>query len=78
MVVCVQRNQMKEPWLLASSHSDLTGPAIKHVYGKRFTMEETFRDVKKPRLGLGLKQTVMELNDRRDALFLLAVLATRC
>ena len=28
-----------------------------------------------PRLGLGLKPTVMERNDRRDALFLLAVLA---
>jgi len=75
MVVCVQQQQMQEPWLLASSRSDLTGTAIKHLYGKRFTVEETFRDVKNPRLGLGLKQTVMERNDRRDALFLLAVLA---
>ena len=75
MVVCVQQKQMQEPWLLASSRSDLTGTAIKHLYGKRFTVEETFRDVKNPRLGLGLKQTVMERNDRRDALFLLAVLA---
>jgi len=75
MVVCVQQQQMQEPWLLASSRSDLPGTAIKHLYGKRFTVEETFRDVKNPRLGLGLKQTVMERNDRRDALFLLAVLA---
>ncbi len=75
MVVCVQQKQRKEPWLLASSRSDLTGTAITHLYGKRFTVEETFRDVKNPRLGLGLKQTVMERNDRRDALFLLAVLA---
>lgn len=75
VVVCVQQQQMKEPWLLASSRSDLTGTAIKHLYGKRFTVEETFRDVKNPRLGLGLKQTVMERNDRRDALCLLAVLA---
>ena len=75
MVVCVQQPPMQEPWLLASSRSDLTGTAIKHLYGKRFTVEETFRDVKNPRLGLGLKQTVMERNDRRDALFLLAVLA---
>jgi hypothetical protein len=75
LVVCVQRKQMKEPWLLASSRSDLTGTAIKHRYSKRFTVEETFRDVKNPHLGLGLKQTVMERNDRRDALFLLAVLA---
>jgi hypothetical protein len=75
MVVCVQQTRMKEPWLLASSRSDLTGAAIKHRYSKRFTVEETFRDVKNPRLGLGLKQTVMARNDRRDALFLLAVLA---
>lgn len=75
MVVCVQQPQMQEPWLLASSRSDLTGTAITHRYGKRFTVEETFRDVKNPHVGLGLKQTVMERNDRRDALFLLAVLA---
>jgi hypothetical protein len=75
MVVCVQQQEMQEPWLLASSRSDLQGAAITHLYGKRFTVEETFRDVKNPRLGLGLKQTVMERNDRRDALFLLAVLA---
>jgi hypothetical protein len=66
---------MQEPWLLASSRSDLTGTAITHLYGTRFTGEETFRDVKNPRLGLGLKQPVMARNDRRDALFLLAVRA---
>jgi hypothetical protein len=75
MVVCVQQQQMQEPWRLASSRSDLTGTAITHRYGKRFTVEETCRDVKNPQLGLGLKQPVMEGNDRRDALFLLAVLA---
>ena len=75
MVVCVQQQEMQEPWRLASSRSDLQGAAITHLYGKRFTVEETFRDVKNPRLGLGLKQTVMERHDRRDALFLLAVLA---
>jgi hypothetical protein len=75
MVVCVQQPPMQAPWLLASSRSDLTGTAITHLYGRRFMVEETFRDVKNPRLGLGLKPTVMERNDRRDALFLLAVLA---
>jgi hypothetical protein len=75
IVVCVQHQQLLERWLLASSRSDLTGTAITRRYGKRFTVEETFRDVKNPHLGLGLKQTVMERNDRRDALFLLAVLA---
>lgn len=31
--------------------------------------------MKDPRFGLGRKQTIIERNDRRDALFLLAVLA---
>ena len=38
-------------------------------------MEETFRDVKNPRVGLGLKQAVIARHDRRDALCLRAVLA---
>jgi Transposase DDE domain len=75
VVVCVQDKAMKEPWCLVSSRQDLTGVEIKVVYGRRFTVEETFRDVKNPRFGLGLKQTVIARNDRRDALFLLAVLA---
>jgi hypothetical protein len=75
MVVCVQQQERQEPWLLASRRSALQGAAIKHCYGKRFTVEETCRDVQNPRLGLGLKHTVLERNDRRDALFLLAVLA---
>ena len=75
VVVCVQDKAMQEPWCLVSSRHDLTGGAIKVAYGRRFTVEETFRDVKNPRFGLGLKQVVIARNDRRDALFLLAVLA---
>jgi hypothetical protein len=75
VVVCVQDKAMKEPWCLVSSRPDLPGVEIKVAYGRRFTVEETFRDVKNPRFGLGLKQAVIERNDRRDALFLLAVLA---
>jgi hypothetical protein len=75
IVVCVQDKAMKEPWCLVSSLLDIKGVEIKVAYGRRFTVEETFRDVKNPRFGLGLKQTIIERNDRRDALFLLAVLA---
>lgn len=74
-VVGVQQKRMKKPWQLASRRSDLTGTAIKHHYRTRFTVEVTCRDVKNPRLGLGLQPTVMARHDRRDALFLLAVLA---
>ncbi len=75
VVVCVQDRGMKDAWCLATSRSDLSGTEIKKAYGRRFSVEETFRDMKNPRLGLGLKQTVVKRNDRRDALFLLAVLA---
>jgi hypothetical protein len=75
VVVCVQDKAMKEPWCLVSSRHDFKGVEIKVAYGRRFTVEETFRDVKNPRFGLGLTQAVIERNDRRDALFLLAVLA---
>ncbi len=75
VVVCVQEKGMKDAWCLATSRNDLSGSEIKKAYGKRFSVEETFRDLKNPRVGLGLKQTVVKRNDRRDALFLLAVLA---
>lgn len=75
VVVCVQDKGMKDAWCLASSRADLSGTEIKKAYGRRFSLEETFRDTKNPRLGLGLKQTVITRNDRRDMLFLLAVLA---
>lgn len=75
VVICVQEPAMKDAWCLASSRAALPGSEIKEAYGRRFTGEETCRDVKNPRLGLGLKQTVITRNDRRDRLFLLAVLA---
>ena len=75
VVVCVQEPAMQDAWCLVSSRADWTGSRLKQAYGRRFTVEETFRDLKNPRLGLGLKQTVITRNDRRDRLFLLAVLA---
>jgi hypothetical protein len=75
MVGCVPAHERQEPWLLASRRSALQGAAIKPLDGNRVTVEETFRDVQNPRLGLGRKQTVRERNDRRDARFLLAGLA---
>lgn len=73
--VCVQEAGMKDVWCLVSSRSEWMGSQLKLSYAKRFTVEESFRDLKNPRLGLGLKQTVITRNDRRDRLFLLAVLA---
>jgi hypothetical protein len=73
--VCLRERAMKDVWCLVSSRSEWTGTEMKRSYGKRFSVEESFRDLKNPRLGLGLKQTVITRNDRRDKLFLLAVQA---
>src|SRR5690606_24211979 len=44
-------------------------------YGRRFTIEETFRDSKDIRFGLGLKATHIGRADRRDRLLFLFAMA---
>lgn len=44
VVVCVKANGMTDTWCLATSHGDRTGAEIVKLYGKRFTVEESFRD----------------------------------
>lgn len=73
-IVCVKAKGMKEPWLLATSRSDLTASAVVKIYGRRFTIEETFRDLKDPRYGYGLSATRVRSPKRRDRLFLLFAL----
>lgn len=51
-VVTVHAPGMKEPWFLATSLPD-PAPIIVQIYGYRFTIEETFRDKKDPRFGMG-------------------------
>jgi hypothetical protein len=45
------------------------------LYAKRFRMEETFRDVKNLRLGMGLSSAHVKSPDRRDRLLLVSALA---
>jgi hypothetical protein len=66
---------MQKPWRLASRHDALQGADSNNLYGTRVTVEETCRDRKHPRRGLGLTQTVVQRHDRRDVLFLLATRA---
>ena len=47
--------------LKASSRTDLKLTDIVSLYGRRFTIEETFRDTKDLRFGLGLSATVAPL-----------------
>jgi hypothetical protein len=73
-VVVVHDKRMKEPWFLATSLGSQTAAAIVKCYGRRFTIEETFRDQKDLRFGLGLRATHIRHAARRDRfLFLLAI-----
>lgn len=74
-VVCVKKKGMKEAWFLATSRADLAGSEIVDLYARRFTIEETFRDDKDDRFGLGLKEATIGDPKRRDRLLLLLAIA---
>lgn len=74
-VVVVHQAKMKEPWCLATSLSAKTAAEIVALYAKRFTIEETFRDAKDLRFGMGLSATHIRDGGRRDRLLLLAAIA---
>jgi len=74
-VVCVKKKGMKEAWFLATSRADLSGEEIVDFYSRRFTIEESFRDDKDDRFGLGLKEATIGDPKRRDRLLLLLAIA---
>ena len=74
-VVLVHARNMKEPWCIATSLSSKTASEVVKLYGRRFTIEETFRDTKDIRFGLGLKATHIGRADRRDRLLFLFAMA---
>lgn len=74
-VVVVHAPRMKEAWCLATTLSDAKATDVVKLYGRRFTIEETFRDQKNLRFGLGLSATHIGRTDRRDRLLLLAAIA---
>ena len=74
-VVIARDAKMKSGWYLASSLKSGSVTELKRLYGKRFTIEETFRDIKDMRYGMSLSWTRVKRTDRRDRLFLLATIA---
>jgi hypothetical protein len=74
-VVVVHDRKMKEAWCLASSLADLSAAEIVKLYGRRFSIEETFRDTKDLHFGMGLRATHIRSGDRRDRLLLLVAIA---
>jgi hypothetical protein len=74
-VVSIHAKGMKDAWFLATNLEGQNARDIVNLYARRFTIEETFRDQKNPRFGLGMNHTRAKTPERRDRLLLLAALA---
>jgi hypothetical protein len=74
-VVVVHAAAMKDSWCLATSRADWQASMVVKMYGRRFTIEETFRDTKDLHFGMGLKATHIKTPARRDRLLLLVAVA---
>ena len=74
-VVLKHQKGMKEAWCLATNRPELGAAEIVERYAKRFTIEETFRDLKDNHFGMGLSATHIGTPERRDRLLFIAAVA---
>lgn len=74
-VVCVHDKKMKQAWYLASSLTSLGTRRIISLYGRRFTCEEDYRDIKDLRFGMGLSSISIQKAERRDRFLLVSALS---
>lgn len=65
----------KEPWLLATTLTDLTPAHVAVLYATRMRLEETFRDAKCPRYGWFLDFVRSRRPDRYAVLWLIVAIA---
>jgi hypothetical protein len=66
-----------EPWLLAVSPSlDLTPTQVVAIYARRMQIEQSFRDLKSHRYGVGFEDSLTRTRDRLAALLLILALAS--
>ncbi len=67
----------REPWLLSCSLglSHLSAETIVSLYAQRMTIEQSFRDTKNERLGLGLSRSMSHGQRRLEALLLIGHIA---
>jgi hypothetical protein len=66
-----------EPWLLAASPSlDLTPAQIVAIYARRMQIEQSFRDLKSHRYGVGFEDSMTRTGDRLATLLLILALAS--
>jgi hypothetical protein len=76
-VTLVKQKGMKEPWILATKLPDelMKGSVAKNLYAKRFRIEETFRDLKDSRFGVGFSTVKVSTTGRRNRFLLLQAMA---
>ena len=74
-VVVKHQKGMKEAWCIATNCVDLGAAGVVKLYARRFTIEETFRDIKDNHFGMGLSATHIGDPQRRDRLLLIAAMA---
>ena len=74
-VVCLNAKGMKDAWHLATSFGDKPAAEIVNLYSRRFTIEESFRDMKNLRFGMGLSDTRIGSPERRDRILLVGAVA---
>lgn len=73
-VICVQRQGMKAAWYLAASQPGLSVQTVMNMYGRRWGIECSFRDIKDYKFGMGMAHMHTRSPERRDRLFLLSAL----
>ena len=66
---------MKDSWCLATDRSDLKTNEIKNYYGKRWSIEPSFRDSKNIRFGMGMYEISISKPERRDRLLFISAIA---
>ena len=74
-VVLTHQEGMKEAWCIATNRVDLGAAGVVKLDARRFTIEETFRDINDNHFGMGLSATHIHSALRRDRLLLLAAVA---
>ena len=74
-VVLKHQKGMKEAWCIATNRPELGAAEIVSRYGRRFTIEETFRDIKDNHFGMGMSATNIRNPDRRDRLLFISAIA---
>lgn len=74
-VVVVKQKDMKDAWYLATSLPATNASVVVKLYGRRFTIEESFRDAKDWRFGMGLVHVRITDCDRRDRMLLISAMA---